>query len=298
MKNLPSFIEKYFVLLLRKITQTINIGGQQPQNVIPTGALGTAVDRMSFAHDIVMMSDSSILGGDDDKPYKDPLRELILISEESSAKVDVNYATNLAKEASVLSHVKEIHLESNINASKATPKPPTVITVPQAASAVPPKDVSNLSVVFQDRKDTVDPIKEREFLIKLNAMEESESECMMNNDRPILGKVSLMRRAKSAVSRTIIDHSINDKHPLFSVKWDKQKSSSASHNGTKTSHTIDIDDDGHGSDDDIPTPEDVKRHMELFHLRRAQPPASAKFEENRKSKHSKTRSARTAKTNR
>lgn len=27
----------------------------------PSGALGTAVDRMSFAHDIVMISDSTII---------------------------------------------------------------------------------------------------------------------------------------------------------------------------------------------------------------------------------------------
>lgn len=264
----------------------------QPAPVTPTGALGTAVDRMSFAHDIVMMTDTNIfVGAQEDsteKPYKDPLRELILISEVSTTKVDDHYATNLAKEASVLHHVKEIHLDTNAITAKSTPKPATVVTAP-----IPPKEVSNLSTVFQDRKEMVDPVKEREFLAKLNAMEESESECMMNSERPILGKVSLMRRAKSAVSRNVIDHSINDKHPLFSVNWEKQKL--ASHNGTKGSHAIDIDDDGN---DDIPTPEEVKRHMELFHLRRAQPPASAKFDEGRKSKHSKSRSARTAKTNR
>lgn len=121
-------------------------------------------------------------------------------------------------------------------------------------------------------------------------------EGITNIERPILGKVSLIRRAKSAVSRSIIERRINDKHPLFSVAWENQNSVAKSDSLAKQdSHTIDInvDDDEHGSDDDIPTPEEVKRHMELFHLRRGQPPPSAKLEESRKSKHSKSRSAKT-----
>lgn len=34
-----------------------------PTSVSPTGALSTALDRMSFAHDIVMMTDDSIAIG-------------------------------------------------------------------------------------------------------------------------------------------------------------------------------------------------------------------------------------------
>lgn len=215
------------------------------------------------------------------------MRELILISEDVSAKVDESYASNLAKEASVLSHVKEIHLET-----KVLQKPTTVIT-----PAVPVKDVKNLTTVFQDKSDMVDPVKEREFLMKISAMEESDTEGVMNVERPILGKVSLIRRAKSAVSRSIIERRINDKHPLFSVAWDDQKPVAKSDSLTRQdSHTIDInvDDDEVGSnDDDLPTPEEVKRHMELFHLRRGQPPPSAKLDESRKSKHSKCRSAKT-----
>lgn len=132
--------------------------------------------------------------------------------------------------------------------------------------------------------------------MKISAMEESDIEGVMNVERPILGKVSLMRRAKSAVSRSIIERRINDKHPLFSVAWENQKVAVKSQSLTKQdSHAIDlnVDDDEHASDDDMPTPEEVKRHMELFHLRRGQPPPSAKMEESRKSKHSKSRSAKT-----
>lgn len=181
---------------------------------------------------------------------------------------------------------------------KTVQKPVTKVTPPPI-----PKDANvNLSAVFKDKKDVVDPVKEREFLIKLNAMEESDTECVTNVEKPILGKVSLMRRAKSAVSRSIIERRINDKHPLFMVSTEKEKTTStnADNMPKSDSHTIDIslDDDENASDDDIPTPEEVKRHMELFHLRRGQPPASAKLDGNRKSKHSKSRSAKPTKSNR
>lgn len=216
------------------------------------------------------------------------MRELILISEDSSAKVDQIYATNLAKEASVLSNIKEIHLETKTTLIQ---KPATLITPVAPPTPLDAGGVKNLSSAFQDKANIIDPVKEREFLMKISAMEESDTEGVMNVERPILGKVSLMRRAKSAVSRSIIERRINDKHPLFSVAWEDQKSIAK-----QDSHTIDInvdDDDQHGSDDDIPTPEEVKRHHELFHLRRGQPPPSAKLEESRKSKHSKSRSAKT-----
>lgn len=221
------------------------------------------------------------------------------MSEDGSTKVDESYATNLAKEASVLTNIKEIqiHLESK---TVPSPKPTTMVTQPAqqnqsnatAAAAAAPKDVKNLSTMFQDKSDMVDPVKEREFLMKISAIEESDTDGVVNAERPILGKVSLMRRAKSAVTRSIIERKINDKHPLFSVAWDSQKSLSM---GKQDSHTIDInvDDDERGSDTDIPTPEEVKRHMEMFHLRHGQPPASAKLSEGRKAKNAKTRSAKT-----
>lgn len=250
---------------------------------------------MSFAHDIVMMSDEAIaigLGTDihsTEKPYKDPLRELILMTEDGSTKVDDTYATNLAKEASVLTHIKEIHLET-----KTITKPTTVVTQPiqqpAPTNATAPK---NLTTMFQDKTDMIDPVKEREFLMKINAIEESDTDGVANAERPILGKVSLMRRAKTAVSRSITERKINDKHPLFSVAWENQKSLSAARK--QDSHTIDMnmDDEERGSDSDIPTPEEVKRHMELFHLRHGKPPASAKLSDGRKSKHSKCRSSKT-----
>lgn len=213
------------------------------------------------------------------------------MSEDSNKLVDETYATNLAKEASVLSHVKEIRLESK--GSKTLIQKPITLVTPSLV----PTEVTNLTSVFQDKNDIVDPVKEREFLMKISAMEESDTEGVMTVERPILGKVSLMRRAKSAVSRSIIERRINDKHPLFSVAWEEQKTTTRTESITRQdSHIIDFNVDEGGenpSDDDIPTPEEVKRHMELFHLRRGQPPPSSKLDESRKLKQSKNRSSKT-----
>lgn len=194
---------------------------------------------------------------------------------------------NLAKQATALTSVKEIRIEANSAAAKTSPKPITIVTPP-----ILPIDM-NLSAVFQDKKDMVDPVKEREFLMKIKAMEESETECATNIEKPMLGKVSLVRRAKSAVSRSIIERRINDKHPLFTAANEKENAG-----GRSGDCAIDIGGDENGSDDDLPTADEVKRHMELFHLRRGQPLASDKMCDSRKSKHSKSRSARGSKSNR
>lgn len=46
-----------------KLTKVAQQQSATVMGVSPTGALNTAVDRMSFAHDIVMMTDSTIAVG-------------------------------------------------------------------------------------------------------------------------------------------------------------------------------------------------------------------------------------------
>lgn len=217
------------------------------------------------------------------------MRELVLISEAPIAKSDNSYAINissLAKEATVLEHVKEVRLENSSGIGKSTLHPPTLSD-----------STANLSSVFQDPKDIVDPVKEFEFLQKLRALEESDSEGL-NSERPVLGKVSLIRRAKSAVSRTTIDQSINDKHPLFNAAWEKRKPKLSEYESFKCepdSMSRNCEDENDAGD--MPTVDEVKRHMELFHLRRSIPPPSAKLKEAQTGKHSKVRRAKTAKNN-
>lgn len=267
------------------------------------GALSAAVDVMSFTHDIVMLNDSNmgVTGGKESNPgdYKDPLRELVLLSVDGTTKTDkASYASALAQEAAILGHVKEVHLD----ACGPNTIPKSILRAP-VVSVAPPADIglSNLSTVFKDPKDIIDPEKEREFLQMLRAIEESDSEGL-NSERPVLGKVSLIRRAKSAVSRTTADEpQLNDKHPLFQVAWDTPKLATQSNEVESDTYSATEGAEGgvhsDADDNDAPTVEEVKRHMELFHLRRSIPPPSAKLKEAQSGKYAKHRRPKTAKYN-
>lgn len=256
---------------------------------------------MSFTHDIVMLNDptASVVSTNSSNAtdFKDPLRELVLLSVDGSTKTDKSYASVLAKEAAVLGHVKEVHIE----ASGANSTTKSILRAP-VVSVVPPNDtgLSSLTTAFKDPKDIIDPVKEREFLQMLRAIEESDSEGL-NGDRPVLGKVSLIRRAKSAVSRTSADQpQLNDKHPLFYMAWDAPNLTPQTNENETDTYSVNESAEEVNSDaDDIyaPTVEEVKRHMELFHLRRSIPPASAKLKEAQAGKYSKQRRPKTAKYN-
>lgn len=256
---------------------------------------------MSFTHDIVMLNDptASVVSTNSSNAtdFKDPLRELVLLSVDGSTKTDKSYASVLAKEAAVLGHVKEVHIE----ASGANSTTKSILRAP-VVSVVPPNDtgLSSLTTAFKDPKDIIDPVKEREFLQMLRAIEESDSEGL-NGDRPVLGKVSLIRRAKSAVSRTSADQpQLNDKHPLFHMAWDAPNLTPQTNENETDTYSVNESAEEVNSDaGDIhaPTVEEVKRHMELFHLRRSIPPASAKLKEAQAGKYSKQRRPKTAKYN-
>lgn len=272
-------------------------------NVVPAdGALSAAVDVMSFTHDIVMLNDSTIgvanIKSSNAIDYKDPLRELVLLSVDGKTKTDQSYASALAHEAAILGHVKEVHLDT----CGATSKPKSMLRAP-VVSVVPPTDVglSNLSTVFKDPKDIVDPEKEREFMQMLRAIDESDSEGLYG-DRPVLGKVSLIRRAKSAVSRTTTDKpQLNENHPLFHMAWDTPTLITQSNENENDTYSINSAAEeiatSDADDNDAPTVEEVKRHMELFHLRRSIPPSSSKLKEAQSGKYAKPRRPKTAKYN-
>lgn len=186
------------------------------------GALTSALDVMSFAHDIVMVADDgttlitseSKVGPQSQDPselktspncrvssakinkpnssvnqpysnvllntgnlaptldnkdcYKDPLRELVLISEAvcTTDKQDTTFLSNvktLATEATTLDNIKEIQPSEQIRQEHLSPVP--LKTQPKT-----------LTTMFKDPKDIVDPVKEREFLKKLEALDETDSE--------------------------------------------------------------------------------------------------------------------------
>lgn len=109
--------------------------------------------------------------------YKDPLRELVLISEAICIDdKDTTYLSNvkiLAKEATVLEHIKEV-IPEQAGLMPLSPAPlggqhPQSTAV--AGKTAAPEATTTLNL-FQDPKDMVDPIKEREFLKKLEALDD------------------------------------------------------------------------------------------------------------------------------
>lgn len=109
---------------------------------------------------------------DAQKNYKDPLRELVLISEAICVNdKDTAYLTNvksLAKEAAVLENVIEVMPEQ----AGLMPLSPAPLGGQAAITAEMPSTLN----LFQDPKDMVDPTKEREFMKRLEALDEADSE--------------------------------------------------------------------------------------------------------------------------
>lgn len=152
------------------------------------------MEVMSFTHDMIMVTDVSpskdmmqskpAITANGTIPsynvvtpvqpipnsYKDPLRELVLISESDSANQPdsqvLSNMTTLAKEASKLENIREVQPNEM---KKAYESP-----APLGRKAKPEK--SNITTLFTDPRDYVDPNKEREFLEKLEALEETDSE--------------------------------------------------------------------------------------------------------------------------
>lgn len=192
---------------------------------------------------------------------------MVLISDDSSQKAKL---LTLAQEAANTLTVDEIFVDSKFTPKKSIPTVKTSMD----------KNIVNLSAVFQDPKD-VDPEKQREFLDKLHAIEESDGEGI-HPDRPVLGKVSLIRRAKCAVTQAMIEELPEKNHPILNVKLDDSTS--------KLSEPL-------TEDEDLPTIEEVRRHMNMFHLRRGIPPISSKIIECSTDKYSGSRRPKTARNN-
>ncbi|KAL9703540.1 hypothetical protein quinque_007058 [Culex quinquefasciatus] len=212
------------------------------------------------------------------KGFKDPLRELLILSESTS--IDEHYAQTcrtLATDASTLDHVYEIDLNRQSQLRQEEHQQQQQQTVGQLNP-------------FLDAKDVVDPVKEREFLKTLEALEDTDSEAA---EKPVLGKISLIRRARSAVSRTTSRKKKTDQHPLFMIAWDDKTTTIPGGGPQAVSATAgtaapeddfgalntayecsaedlkhDVDEEAREDDpDEGVTVEEVHRRMERFHQR-------------------------------
>jgi transient receptor potential cation channel subfamily V member 6 len=148
----------------------------------------------------------------DQKVYNDPLRELVLISEAFVPR-DTQYYNSmliLAQNATALDHVQEVKMADKLAKKSASAEFEPPITV--AAN------IGQQIHMFQNPNEIVDPVKEREFLRTLEALDDTDNEM---SERPALGKISLIRRAKSAVSRTSSGKRKTSEHPLFLMAWNE-----------------------------------------------------------------------------
>lgn len=162
-------------------TKVLNKIASVPSSAVPTpppptaGAINSMLTNLhsySLPAGGVGCVQSTLLSTTD---YKDPLRELVLISEAICVNDDnVAYQTNvksLAKEATVLEHIKEVHPEQ-AGLMPLSPAPLGGQYAGAAAAVLPNVDVATKLNLFQDPKDMVDPVKEREFLKKLEALDD------------------------------------------------------------------------------------------------------------------------------
>lgn len=169
-----------------------NITNRKPRDAYSTtyqtdhagGALNSALDGMNYAADIVVpvngpMTPASLapktIIPNGSVNFKDPLRELVLISEaidvdEIKDMAVLNSVNSLAIQAAVLENVEEVLPVSVVQNVAVEPSPAGIATTG-----------STTLNMFQDPKDTVDPVKEREFLRRLEQLEDGDSEGIEGN---------------------------------------------------------------------------------------------------------------------
>lgn len=145
-----------------------------------------------------------------EKTFTDPLRDLILLSEAILIDDEEEFLRNvksLAEESSCLDYVLEVKSTDSYNQLQQ-----------RKQDLMKSATLEQGIVLFQNPKEMVDPIKEAEFLKTLEALEDTDDSDAV--EKPVLGKISLVRRAKSAATRTSSDKRKSDENPLFHVAWE------------------------------------------------------------------------------
>lgn len=145
-----------------------------------------------------------------EKTFNDPLRDLILLSEVILIDDEEHFMRNvksLAEDSSCLDYVLEVKSTDSYNQLQQRKQDQMKTAVEQ-----------DMVVLFQNPKEMIDPVKEAEFLKTLEALEDTDDSDAV--EKPVLGKISLVRRAKSAATRTSSDKRKSDENPLYNVAWE------------------------------------------------------------------------------
>lgn len=146
-----------------------------------------------------------------EKTFNDPLRDLILLSEVILIDDEEEFLRNvksLAEDSSCLDYVLEVKSTDLYNQLQQ-----------RKQDLMKSNTLEQGISLFQNPKEIVDPVKEAEFLKTLEALEDTDDSDAV--EKPVLGKISLVRRAKSAATRTSSDKRKPDnENPLFNVAWE------------------------------------------------------------------------------
>jgi transient receptor potential cation channel subfamily V protein 6 len=151
-----------------------------------------------------------------EKTFADPLRDLILLSEVILIDDEEEFLRNvksLADDSSCLDYVLEVRSTESYNQLQQ-----------RKQDQMKSSQVEQGIALFQNPKEIVDPVKEAEFLRTLEALEDTDDSDAV--EKPVLGKISLVRRAKSAATRTSSDKRKSDENPLYNVAWEEIEVSS------------------------------------------------------------------------
>jgi transient receptor potential cation channel subfamily V member 6 len=149
-----------------------------------------------------------------EKTFNDPLRDLILLSEVILIDDEEEFLKNvksLAEDSSCLDYVLEVKSMDSYNQLQQQRK----LDMMKSSSTLE-QGIS----LFQNPKEIVDPVKEAEFLKTLEALEDTDDSDAV--EKPVLGKISLVRRAKSAATRSSTDlrKAGAEENPIYNVAWE------------------------------------------------------------------------------
>lgn len=145
-----------------------------------------------------------------EKTFTDPLRDLILLSEVILIDDEEDFLRNvksLAEDSSCLDYVLEVKSTDLYNQLQQ-----------RKHDLMKSNTLEQGISLFQNPKEMVDPAKEAEFLKTLEALEDTDDSDAV--EKPVLGKISLVRRAKSAATRTSSDKRKTEENPLYNVAWE------------------------------------------------------------------------------
>ncbi|XP_037726235.1 uncharacterized protein LOC119557536 [Drosophila subpulchrella] len=287
------------------ISSPVKIAKQKlkdPYNLHADSDFTNAMDMLAFANDPASSNGivlRTVTAPPPAPPAPDPFRELILMSDQRPETHDPHYFAGLQQLANKAFDLVEQTMKTQPQAPVAKKMDPlpvstagTATPAPTAAQDAPPDlmalplPISNLSNLFQDPKDIVDPKKLEEFMAMLAEVETEESD----SGGPILGKLSLAKRTHNALSKADIrreqpgfeGHSHGQFQPMSSV-WappglDEEAGFHFDEAVAEEVLTIEQEaevetEDGNGGPDseDLPTAEEVHATMKQFHLRKCQP---------------------------